>query len=136
MSGGIKKLVVFKENYPDLHVVAAGSLPEFALNEMPSYGVGRVRSVFMYPMSFKEYLMARGKDMWVEEIMAADCTNPIEESLHSRLVSEFRSFLMVGGMLKQVFPLGLRLRIILPVRTNRTTSSRDIMMTLPNMQKS
>jgi len=94
----LKSLWFFKENYPDLHVVAAGSLLEFALNEMPSYGVGRVRSVFMYPMSFKEYLMARGKDMWVEEIMAAGWTNPIEESLHSRLVSEFRSFLMVGGM--------------------------------------
>lgn len=94
----LKSLWFFKENYPELHVVAAGSLLEFALNEMPSYGVGRVRSVFMYPMSFKEFLMARGKDMWIEEIMAADWTESIDESLHSRLVSEFRSFLMVGGM--------------------------------------
>ncbi len=94
----LKSLWFFKEKYPDLHVVAAGSLLEFALNEMPSYGVGRVRSVFMYPMSFKEFLMARGKQMWIDEITKADWTHPIEESLHSRLVSEFRSFLMVGGM--------------------------------------
>ena len=86
----LKSLWFFKENYPELHVVAAGSLLEFALNEMPSYGVGRVRSVFMYPMSFKEFLTAQGKEMWVIEISTADWTYPVEESLHSRLVSEFR----------------------------------------------
>lgn len=42
--------------------------------------------------------MARGKDIWIEEIATADWFHPIEESLHTRLVSEFRSFLMVGGM--------------------------------------
>ncbi len=94
----LKSLWFFKETYPELHVVAAGSLLEFALNEMPSYGVGRVSSMFMYPMSFKEFLMARGKDMWIEEIAKSDWTNPVEETLHSRLVSELRSFLMVGGM--------------------------------------
>ena len=94
----LKSLWFFKENYPDLHVVAAGSLLEFTLNEMPSYGVGRIRSIFMYPMSFKEFLLARGKKLWIEAIAAADWTHPIEKSLHSRLVSEFRSFLMVGGM--------------------------------------
>lgn len=94
----LKSLWFFKENLPELHIVAAGSLLEFALNEMPSYGVGRVRSMFMYPMSFKEFLMARGKDMWIEEIAVADWTHPVDERLHSRLTSEFRSFLMVGGM--------------------------------------
>lgn len=94
----LKSLWFFKENYPDLHVVAAGSLLEFTLNEMPSYGVGRIRSIFMYPMSFKEFMLARGKKLWIEAIAAADWTHPVEESLHSRLVSEFRSFLMVGGM--------------------------------------
>ena len=94
----LKSLWFFKENYPNLHVVAAGSLLEFALNEMPSYGVGRVRSVFMYPMSFKEFLMAQGKDMWIEAISVSDWDHPLEETLHTRLISEFRSFLMVGGM--------------------------------------
>lgn len=94
----LKSLWFFKENYSDLHVVAAGSLLEFTLNEMPSYGVGRIRSIFIYPMSFKEFLMARGKDLWIEAIATADWAHPVEESLHARLVSEFRSFLMVGGM--------------------------------------
>lgn len=54
--------------------------------------------MFMYPMSFKEFLMARGKELWIEEIANADWDHPVEESLHSHIVSEFRSFLMVGGM--------------------------------------
>lgn len=52
----LKSLWSFKENLSELHVVAAGSLLEFTLKEMPSYGVGRVSSLFMYPMSFDEYL--------------------------------------------------------------------------------
>lgn len=33
----------FKEDYPELHVIAAGSLLEFALEEISSFGVGRIR---------------------------------------------------------------------------------------------
>ena len=40
-AAAIKSLWAFKEDYPDLHVVAAGSLLEFALQELPSFGVGR-----------------------------------------------------------------------------------------------
>ena len=48
----ISSLRFFYEDYPELHVVAAGSLLEFALNEIPTFGVGRIRSLFVYPMTF------------------------------------------------------------------------------------
>src|ERR1700677_1079048 len=51
----ISSLRFFYEKYPDLHVIAAGSLLEFALVELPSFGVGRVRSMFIYPLSFGEF---------------------------------------------------------------------------------
>jgi len=35
---------------PELHVIAAGSLLEFALQEIPSFGVGWIHSMFMYPL--------------------------------------------------------------------------------------
>lgn len=57
----IRALRYFKEDYPELHVVAAGSLLEFALADLASFGVGRVTSVFMYPLSFKEFLHALKK---------------------------------------------------------------------------
>lgn len=47
----INSLRYFYEKLPNLHLIAAGSLLEFALETLPSYGVGRVRSVFMYPFS-------------------------------------------------------------------------------------
>jgi len=46
----ISSLRFFYEEMPDLHVIAAGSLLEFALEEIPSLGVGRIRSLFMYPL--------------------------------------------------------------------------------------
>ena len=81
-----------------LHIAAAGSLLEFTLKEMPSFGVGRIRSMFMYPMSFDEFLMASGYDEWITAKNKADYTHPLSPELHQALVSQFRSFLMVGGM--------------------------------------
>lgn len=52
----IRMLRYFKEDYPELHVAAAGSLLEFALADLPSFGVGRVSSLFMYPLSFRNFL--------------------------------------------------------------------------------
>lgn len=94
----LKSLWFFKENFPELHVAAAGSLLEFTLRKIPSYGVGRVRSLFMYPMSFNEYLTACGKSEWVKAIREADWNNPLYPEMHKALVREFRSFLLVGGM--------------------------------------
>lgn len=94
----LHSLWTFKENMPGFHVAAAGSLLEFTLREMPSFGVGRIRSMFMYPMSFDEFLMASAYDEWVKVKRDADYTHPLPPELHQVLVSQFRSFLMVGGM--------------------------------------
>ena len=59
----INKLRYFYEQYPELHLIAAGSLLEFVLADLPSFGVGRIRSLFMYPFSFKEFLHANDEDL-------------------------------------------------------------------------
>lgn len=94
----LHSLWAFKENMPGLHVAAAGSLLEFTLKDIPSFGVGRIRSMFMYPMSFDEFLMASGYDGWILTKSKADYTHPLPQELHQALVSQFRSYLMVGGM--------------------------------------
>lgn len=94
----LHSLWFFKEELPGLHVAAAGSLLEFTLKEMPSFGVGRIRSMFMYPMSFDEFLTANGKQQWVDIKNAADYDHPLPSELHNALVQQFRTFLMVGGM--------------------------------------
>ena len=57
----IMSLRFFKEDMPELHIIAAGSLLEFALAELPTFGVGRIHSMFMYPMTFDEFLEANGE---------------------------------------------------------------------------
>lgn len=94
----LHSLWAFKENLPGLHVAAAGSLLEFTLKEMPSFGVGRIRSMFMYPMSFDEFLIASGLESWVSAKSTADYLHPLPLELHNALVQQFRSFLLVGGM--------------------------------------
>lgn len=91
-------LWLFKENIPDLHVAAAGSLLEFTLKEMTSFGVGRVRSMFMYPLSFDEFLIASGYEKWVNVKNQHTYDDPLPGELHHQLVQQFRSFLLVGGM--------------------------------------
>lgn len=94
----IMSLRYFKEDYPELHVVAAGSLLEFALEELPSFGVGRIRSLYMYPFSFDEFLMAQGLELMVNYKKKATSTAPMTEKAHKDLVDQLRSFYLVGGM--------------------------------------
>ena len=93
----IHSLWAFKEKFGNLHVIAAGSLLEFALRKMSSFGVGRIKSLFMYPFSFDEFLAACGHAAWIDEKKKAG-EKPLFDALHSNLVETFRTFLIVGGM--------------------------------------
>ena len=92
----IHSLWFFKEDFPELHVVAAGSLLEFALKDLHSFGVGRIRSLFMYPMSFDEFLEAQGKTTWLQAKQEATPQEPLFDMLHNELVEQFRTFLLVA----------------------------------------
>jgi uncharacterized protein len=88
----------FYEKMPELHVIAAGSLLEFALAEIPSFGVGRVRSIYMYPLSFREFLMANGQLMLLEHLNKARVSKPLSELVHQKLLNLYKKFLIIGGM--------------------------------------
>lgn len=45
----------FYEELPELHVIAAGSLVDFAIEQV-GVPVGRISFLYMYPMSFIEFL--------------------------------------------------------------------------------
>ena len=88
----------FKEDYPELHVIAAGSLLEFTLEELSSFAVGRIRSLYMYPFSFDEFLMAQGLELTVDFKKKATGDEPLPVRTHKELVEHLRSFYLVGGM--------------------------------------
>ena len=98
----INKLRYFYEQYPELHLIAAGSLLEFVLADLPSFGVGRVRSLFMYPLSFEEFLCANGEKLLVEAYQSASPEMPLVEIVHNKLLQRVNTFMLTGGMPKVV----------------------------------
>lgn len=83
------------EDVPNLHVIAAGSLLEFALQDI-SFPVGRVQFLNMHPMTFEEYLQATGNEVAAE--ILREGPKHLSESVHSTLLNELRQYLFVGGM--------------------------------------
>lgn len=98
----IMALRYFREDMSELHVVAAGSLLEFALDELPTFGVGRIHSMYMYPMTFDEFLMANGEQLLLEVRNQADAANPLDDIIYTQLVDHLRTFMLVGGMPESV----------------------------------
>ena len=95
----ILALRYFKEKRSDLFVIAAGSLLEFALNtadfRMP---VGRIQYLHLRPLSFEEFLIARGFSQLVACLQISTVEDPPSKAIHQRLVELMREYLIIGGM--------------------------------------
>jgi len=99
----IVALRYFYEEMPDLHVIAAGSLLEFALNRAKiSIPVGRIQYLFMYPLSFKEFLQALGYDALHDHLYGKNAIEKIDEVVHDKLIELVRKYYLLGGMPKVV----------------------------------
>ncbi len=94
----LRSLRFFFEQMPRLHVVAAGSMLEFALEQIPSFGVGRITSLFMYPMSFLEFLRATGDGPLADHVAKNALTSPLDEVFHAKLLDSMRIHMILGGM--------------------------------------
>ena len=94
----ISSMRFFYEKLPDLHLIAAGSLLEFALEELPSFGVGRIRSIFVHPFCFDEFLEACGEKILLAAKHQASADHPLPEPVHQKLLNYIRRFLILGGM--------------------------------------
>jgi len=64
----IRLLRYFYEDLPELPVVAAGSLLEFALGDVKSFPVGRIEEMNLHPFDFEEFLMAIGEHAALAEL--------------------------------------------------------------------
>lgn len=87
----------FYEEMPNLHVIAAGSLLEFAIAKV-GVPVGRVSMFYMYPFSFLEYLAAIGHRMIAKEIIDHPSGIPMEEVIHTKILDLLGEYLSIGGM--------------------------------------
>lgn len=96
----LTSLKYFCEDAPEYHVIAAGSLLGVAINrEKYSFPVGKVQMLNMYPLSFKEFLMALGKEMLIDEIKKHyEDNTPMDKFYHEMCLELYRTYLVVGGM--------------------------------------
>ena len=95
----IHSLRYFFEQLPNLHIIAAGSLLDHALNEIQySMPVGRVEFLYMYPMSFKEFLWANDKLKLAEYIDHFDFSDNFSEVIDKQIREFLRYYFFIGGM--------------------------------------
>jgi len=76
----------FFEETPELHIIGAGSLLEFTLHsENFKLPVGRIQYLFMFPLSFAEFLDALGENALREYLSALPNLTKLSETLHTKL---------------------------------------------------
>ena len=89
----------FYEEMPDIHIIGAGSLLEFTLKaedfRMP---VGRVQYLYMFPLSFNEFMNAIGEKKLYNHILYLPNLTKLPDSLHNKLTEFIRKYFIIGGM--------------------------------------
>lgn len=96
----LTSLKYFCEDANEYHIIAAGSLLGIAINrENYSFPVGKVQMMNMYPLSFKEFLIAIGKENLIGEIQKHfENDERMDKDIHELCLKLYRTYLVVGGM--------------------------------------
>ncbi|WPD24216.1 MAG: ATP-binding protein [Candidatus Electrothrix scaldis] len=95
----LASLRYFYELMPELHVIAAGSLLEFVLEEHTfSMPVGRIEYLHLGPMTFKEFLIGIGKEQLSAFLEQFEITDKLPKVIHDELIQNFKIYCAVGGM--------------------------------------
>lgn len=91
----VAMLRYFYEDIPELYVISAGSLLEIMMDvHKVSFPVGRVEYLFLFPMTFREFLKAIGEDSTLKLMDEV----PLSEWALPSIYRLFREYTMVGGM--------------------------------------
>lgn len=92
----LASLKYFYENAPQYHIVCAGSLLGIALHQGTSFPVGKVDFLKLYPLSFREFLMATGQEQFAELLDKQDFQ--MTTSFKQTYIDALRYYYFVGGM--------------------------------------
>ena len=96
----VRWLRFFREDHPDLYVVAAGSLMEARLQEREfSFPVGRMTFQTLRPLSYFEFLEGSGAEVLARSLVEALREGkPTPRALHRQATALFNDYILVGGM--------------------------------------
>lgn len=93
-SQAVMLLRYFYEEYPEIHIISAGSLLETLMNVAVSFPVGRVEYLAVRPCSFCEFLTAMDKT----ELVKAVKSQSVPLGVHSAIMNLFNTYTLIGGM--------------------------------------
>lgn len=93
-TNAIKLLRFFYEDFPDLHIICAGSLLEHVIKDISSFPVGRIQQMVLHPFDFEEFLLAKGND----RVLSIIKNIPIQDFAHDIILQLFHEYLIIGGM--------------------------------------
>lgn len=96
----LTSLKYFCENAPEYDIVAAGSLLGVAHHRGTGFPVGKVEYLNLYPLSFKEFLLAMNENQILEIIDKNDFE--MQKVFRERIIDLLRRYCYVGGMPKAV----------------------------------
>ena len=91
----LTSLKYFCEEAPEYVICCAGSLLGIALHEGTSFPVGKTDFLHLYPLSFKEFLIANEEKMLVDYI---DKGNRNLGAFENRLTDYLKKYMIIGGM--------------------------------------
>ncbi|MCI7605536.1 MAG: ATP-binding protein [Spirochaetales bacterium] len=92
----LTSLKYFYENAPEYHIVCAGSLLGIALHPGTSFPVGKVDFLKLYPLSFKEFLMATDREQFAELLDSRDFQ--MITAFKETYIDALKLYYYVGGM--------------------------------------
>ena len=92
----LSSLKYFYENAPQYHIVCAGSLLGIALHGGTSFPVGKVDFLNLYPLSFKEFLMATTGERFAELLENQDYQ--MVNAFKQTFIDALKQYYFVGGM--------------------------------------
>ena len=94
----LTSLKYFCEVAKDYHIVAAGSLLGLKLGHGAPFPVGKVTFLYLYPLSFGEYMEASGKTKLRQFLRNKIDFSPMVSSFHEELIDLLKMYYFVGGM--------------------------------------
>ena len=92
----LSSLKYFCENAPEYHIVCAGSLLGIALHQGTSFPVGKVDFLKLYPLSFKEFLIATRNERFADLLDKQDYQ--MITSFKQKYIDALKTYYFVGGM--------------------------------------
>ena len=105
----ITALKDFKENYPDIPVIASGSLVRIKIKRASNkrgtkffYPIGSIDEMTLYPMNFEEFLLNSNRMLYEKVVNSYNEKKPLDLPIHDLAMQYLKNYLLVGGLPENV----------------------------------